>query len=156
MCTETLASILCKKCNRSRKKSSKLKGQLLRVLLDSGTMGNIIKEEVLNPSKISKRAPITWSTFGCKLKTTKKAKKISFQLPEFSTSKEIALDFQVIPKQMNKNLPYNIIIGNVSLANLGIILYFKSRSIIWDSIEVFMKGINYYDSKDKCLELLWK
>ena len=141
-----------KKSNRSRKKSGKLKGQLIRVLLDLGTTGNIIKEKVLYHSKISKGAPITWSTFGGKLKITKEAKKISFQLIEFSTSKEIDLDFQIILKQMNKDFPYNIIIGNVILANLGMILDFKSRLIIWDSIEVSIKGINYYDSKDKMFE----
>lgn len=50
-------------------------------------------------------------------------------------------------------MPYDIVIGNIDLANLGMILDFKSKSIYWNGIEVSMRGTTYYDSKDKMFSI---
>ena len=65
--------------------------------------------------------------------------KITFTLPEFSTSKVIQWVCHVDTKTLCKNAQYDMIIGADLLSELRIEINFNTQWIIWEGIEIPMK-----------------
>ena len=74
---------------------------------------------------------------------------MEFQLPEFSTFKEISWSFHVDESDPNDDtLGYDMIIGRDLLTDLGIIIDFKDGYVIWDGIKSPMKQHHSVGTKE--------
>ena len=65
--------------------------------------------------------------------------KITFTLPEFSTSKVIQWVCHEETKTLRKNAQYDMIIGADLLSELRIEINYNTQRIIWEGIEIPMK-----------------
>ena len=136
--------------SRKKRESKKHKGKLLRTLIDTGSTRNTIKANILRKTKLKKRKhPLLWDTFTGTLKTYDYAKGVEIHMPEFSDSKSANLDFDVIPEEASKSIPYDMVIGRSGLKDLKIVIDYDKNVIRWGEVEVVMKSDDYYDSKEK-------
>lgn len=115
--------------------------RVLRVLLDSGSDGDLLflyDGDKLTPTK-KRISPQKWRTSNGTFKTTEVGDlKVTF--PEFSNSKRASFRPDVIRLPKNSPKPvYDLIIGVQSLANLGCILDFASKSLTIDSVQLPMR-----------------
>ena len=107
------------------------------VLLDPGTSSSIISRKCVETQKIkiNKNYSGNWSTPAGGIKTNEKVS-IKFALVEFSASKKIFWDFHVT--RPFHNLGYDMIIGRDLLDDLGFIIDFSTRSLVWDGLRIPM------------------
>ena len=115
--------------------------RVLRVLLDSGSDGDLLflyDGDTLTPTK-KRISPQKWRTSNGTFTTTEVGDlKVTF--PEFSNSKRASFRPDVIRLPKNSTKPvYDLIIGVQSLANLGCILDFASKSLTIDSVQLPMR-----------------
>jgi hypothetical protein len=121
------------------------KQKLVRVLLDSGSDGDLIfvdkDKPMLLPS--SKRlVPQSWNTLNGRFQTTQKAE-IEPNLFEYSNSKRYLAAPDIIEyKKINKP-QHDIILGVKTMKEYGIILDFKDKMITVDEVKLPMRNINY-------------
>ena len=117
-------------------------------MCDSGASSSIIRKKYCSSISKYRRVRTTWATAGGEFQTRRKAK-VEFQLPEFSTSKEISWSFHVDESDpKNDALGYDMIIGRDLLTDLGIIIDFEDGYIIWDGIKSPMKQHHYVGTKE--------
>ena len=115
--------------------------RVLRVLLDSGSDGDLLflyDRDKLTPTK-RRISPQKWRTSNGTFTTTEVGDlKVTF--PEFSNSKRASFRPDIIRLPKNSPKPvYDLIIGVQSLANIGCILDFASKSLTIDSIKLPMR-----------------
>jgi hypothetical protein len=129
-----------------RQRSNKhYKQKLVRILLDSGSEGDLIfvhkDKPMLLPS--SKRlVPQSWNTLNGRFQTTQKAE-IELNFFEYSDS-ERYLTVPDIVEYKKINRPQNdIILGVKTMKEYGIILEFEDKTIAIDEVELPMRNINY-------------
>jgi hypothetical protein len=121
------------------------KQKLVRVLLDSGSDGDLIfvdkDKPMLLPS--SKRlVPQSWNTSNGRFQTKQMAE-IELNFFEYSNSKRY-LSAPDIAEYNKINRPqYDIILGVKTMREYGIILDFKDKMITVDEVELPMRNINY-------------
>ena len=117
-------------------------------MCDSGASSSIIRKKYCSSISKYRRVRTTWATAGGEFQTCRKAK-VEFQLPEFSTSKEISWLFHVDKSDPNDDaLGYDMIIGRDLLTDLGIIIDFEDGYIIWDGIKSPMKHHHSVGTKE--------
>jgi hypothetical protein len=118
-------------CQRSNKH---YKQKLVRVLLESGSDGDLIfvdkNKPMLLPS--SKRlAPQSWNTSNGRFQTKQKAE-IELNFFEYSNSKRYLAAPDIVEYDKINKPQYDIIFGVETMKNYGIILDFKDKMITID------------------------
>ena len=116
----------------------KPKTKVIRVLLDSGSSGTVIHEDLVKHLRVSKSTPTRWSTAAGKLQTDKVVRKLRFILHEFDTKKVIEWSAHVTKVKFN----YDLIVGRDLLQELVLVLDFKEEEIQWDGQSIPMKSVD--------------
>jgi hypothetical protein len=121
------------------------KQKLLRVLLDSGSDGNLAfvdkDKPMLLPS--SKRlVPQPWNTSNGMFQTKGKAE-IELNFFEYSNSKRYLAEPDIVEYNRNNKPPYDLILGVKTMKKYGIILDFKDKMITVDEVKLPIQNINY-------------
>ena len=138
-------------------KSSKqaTKEKLIRVLLDSGSDGDLLFHQKGKPKHVpylTRQVPCSWHTSNGVFQTKGRAK-LSIRFFEYSNSKEFLTEPDVFEYDRKMGKPvFDLIIGCNSMENLGIVLDFKARSITIDEIILPMRNINSLTDKSKAKE----
>ena len=105
------------------------KGQMLRVLLDSGCTNSIILKSFTSPktrTQLSKEDCCRYKTYGGYF-TSSSLASVAFNLVEFNKNKDLLINykFQVDKVNKSKDSKYDMIIGNDILHELRIYLLFS-------------------------------
>ena len=141
--TVTVGSPTYKQGNSKSKDKSE---RIYRILLDSGSDGNIafVTEEELSKLHVTQKAyPDTWGTSNGAFKTTEVVH-LNMTLPEFSQAKVMSTnaDIKIISK---KDKPaYDLIIGIETLAKWRAQFDFIDRTVMLDGQTVPMKPLNAF------------
>ncbi len=125
--------------------NKRYKQKLVRVLLDSGSDGNLVfvdkDKPVLLPS-LKRLVPQSWSTSNGMFQTKHKAE-IGLNFFEYSDSKRYLAEPDIIEYDKNNKLQYDLILGVETMKKYGIILDFKDKLITIDEVNLPMQNINY-------------
>jgi len=105
------------------------------VLLDSGASSSIVSYKIARKLRLYKRADCTWNTAAGTLTTSEKTTLKFMWLPELSEVELVEWHVHVVH---NTSLDYDIIIGHDMPKELGIIIDFKTKQVIWDEVSVPM------------------
>ncbi len=121
------------------------KQKLVRVLLDSGSGGNLVfvdkNKPMLLPS--SKRlVPQLWNTLNGMFQIKRKAE-IELNFFEYSNSKRYLAEPDIVECDKNNRPQYDLILGVKTMKRYGIILDFKDKMITVDEVKLPMQNINY-------------
>jgi hypothetical protein len=121
------------------------KQKLVRVLLDSGSDGNLVfvdkDKPILLPS--SKRlVPQLWNTLNGMFQTRRKAE-IELNFFEYSNRKRYLFEPDIVEYDKNNRPQYDHILGVKTMKTYGIILDFKDKMITVDKVKLPMQNINY-------------
>jgi hypothetical protein len=121
------------------------KQKLVRVLLDSGSDGDLIfvdkDKPMLLPS--SKRlVPQSWNTLNGMFQTKGKAE-IDLNFFKYSNSKKYLAEPDIVEYDKNNKPQYDLILGVKTMKKYGIILDFKEKMITVDEVKLQMQNINY-------------
>jgi hypothetical protein len=121
------------------------KQKLVRVLLDSGSDGDLVfvdkDKPMLLPS--SKRlVPQLWNTLNGMFQTKRKAE-IELNFFEYSNSKRYLAEPDIVEYDKINKPQYDLILGVKAMKKSGIILDFKDKMITFDEVELPMRNINY-------------
>jgi hypothetical protein len=120
------------------------KKQIVRVLLDSGSDGDLVFVNKDTPMLLpySKRlVPQSWNTSNGIFQTKRKAR-VELNFSYYSDSKRYYSEPDVVEYRKNCKPQYDLILGNETMKKLGIVLDFKSKTIIIDEITLPMRNIN--------------
>jgi hypothetical protein len=121
------------------------KQKLVRVLLDSGSDGDLIfvdkDKPILLPSS-KKLVPQSWNTSNGRFQTTQKAK-IELNFFEYSNSKRYLAAPDIVEYKKINRPQYDIILGVKTMKEYGIILDFKDKMIMVDKVKLPMRNINH-------------
>ena len=122
-----------------------LKKKLVRVLLDSGSDGDLIfinrDKPILLPTA-KRLVPQSWNTSSGRFQTTRKAE-IELNFFEYSDSKRYLAAPDIVEYSKTNKPQYDIILGVKTMKEYGIILDFKDKMITVDEIKLPMRNINY-------------
>jgi hypothetical protein len=134
------------KHSRHLQRSNKhYKQKLVRVLLDSGSNGDLIFVDKDKPMPLpsSKRlVPQSWNTLNGRFQTKQKAE-IELNLFEYSDSKRYLAAPDIVEYNKINKPRYDIILGVKTMKKYGIILDFKDKMIAVDEVKLPMQNINY-------------
>jgi hypothetical protein len=134
------------KCgHHSQHRNKHYKQKLVRVLLDSGSDGNLVfvdkDKPMLLPS--SKRlVPQSWNTLNGMIQTKHKAE-IELNFFEYSNSKRYLANPDIVEYDKNNKPQYAPILGVKTMKKYGIILDFKEKMITIDEVKLPMQNVNY-------------
>lgn len=118
---------------RSRAKGAP-KPKTVKILLDSGGSGCIIRRALAKKLRKVRSTPTKWTTAAGTFNTNY-AVQTQFSLPELHEGRLINWDMHVSDTLSD----YDIIVGRDMLAELGIDLLFSSRSVVWDDVSIPFK-----------------
>ena len=114
------------------------KPKMIKILLDSGSTGTLIDENLVKGKlKIKKDTPTTWNTAAGSFRTNGKVV-VEWSLPEFHV--RCRIKWECHP---SRHMGYDMIIGIDVLLALGIKLDFKTRISMWDHTEIPMRPKHY-------------
>jgi transposase InsO family protein len=104
----------------------------IRCLLDTGTTSSMILKNFVTLSQLvtKNKRPTTWKTLSGSLVTEKSAK-LTFKIPELSTSKVVTWTCHVDETSERDQVPYDMILGLDFLIEMGFSLDFDSKTIKW-------------------------
>ncbi len=128
-------------------KSSKkvTKGKLIRVLLDSGSDGDLLFHQKGKPKHfpyLTRQVLCTWHMSNGVFQTKGRGK-LPIRFFEYSNGKELLAEPDVLEYDQKMSKPvFDLIIGCNSMEKLGIVLDFKGKSITVDEIILPMRNIN--------------
>jgi hypothetical protein len=128
-------------CHRSYKHYKK---QIVRVLLDSGSDGDLVFVNKDKPMLLpySKRlVSHLWNTSNGIFQTKRKAR-IELNFFNYSDSKRYYSEPDVVEYRKDSKPQYDLILGNKTMKELGIVLDFKSKTITIDEITLPMRDIS--------------
>ena len=109
---EVVATLSRRTSTRKKGRRGLVKAHPLRVLLDSGASGNVVKRHYAAGCGLKNLPYATqWATAAGKFKT-KSSVKLTFQLPEFDHHKDVTQTFHVADLEA---IPYDMIIGQETL-----------------------------------------
>ena len=139
--------------HKSSKKGAKEK--LIRVLLDSGSDGDLLFHEKGTPkhfSYLTRQVPCSWHTSNGVFQTKGRGK-LPIRFFEYSNSKEFLAEPDVFEYDRKVGKPvFDLIIGCNSMEKLGIVLDFKAKAITIDDIILPMRNIDSLTNKSKVQE----
>jgi hypothetical protein len=128
-------------CHRSNKHC---KQNIVRVLLDSGSNGDLIfvnKDKPMLLPYPKRLAPQFWNTLNGIFLTRHKAR-VKLTFFEYSDSKRYHLEPDVVKYDEINRLQYDLILGTVSMKEFDIILNFQDKMITIDEIILPIRDIN--------------
>jgi hypothetical protein len=120
------------------------KQKIVRVLLDSGSNGDLIfvnKEKPMLLPYLKRLVPQSWNTLNGIFQMQRKAR-AELNFFEYSDSKRYHVEPDVVKYDKNNRLQYDLILGTVSMKEFGIILNFRDKMIAIDEIILPMRNIN--------------
>jgi hypothetical protein len=128
--------------HKSSKKAAKEK--LIRVLLDSGSDGDLLFHEKGRPKHfpyLTRQVPCSWHTSNGVFQTKGRGN-LPIKFFEYSSSKEILAEPDVFEydKKMGKSA-FDLILGCNSMERLGIVMDFKTKMITINEIILPMRNI---------------
>jgi hypothetical protein len=134
-----------KHSHHHRSSNKHYKQQLVQVLLDSGSDGNLVfvvkDKPMLLPS--SKRlVPQSWNTLNGMFQTKRKAE-IELNFFEYSNSKRYLAEPDIVRYDKNNRPQYDLVLGVKTMKRYGIILDFKDKMITVDEVKLPMQNINH-------------
>jgi hypothetical protein len=139
--------------HKSSKKATKEK--LIRVLLDSGSDGDLLFHEKGTPKHfpyLTRQVPCSWHTSNG-IFHTKERGKLSIKFFEYSNSKEFLAEPDVFEYDQNMGKPvFDLIIGCNSMEKLDIVMDFKAKTITINEIILPMRNIANLTNKSKVKE----
>ncbi len=134
------------KHSHHRQSSNKqYKQKLVRVLLDSGSDGNLAFVDKNKPMQLpsSKRlVPQLWNTSNGMFQTKRKAE-IEMNFFEYSDSKRYLAEPDIIEYDKNNRPQYDLILGVKTMKKYAIILDFKGKMITVDEVKLSMPNISH-------------
>ncbi len=114
-----------------------VKNKTIRVLLDSGSSGDLLfmkKESSKCISVVKQVVPQSWGTSNGTF-VTDKVGDIEISFVEYSASKKIRLQLDIVDYSPGKQAPmYDLIIGKQTMHDLGVKLDFQEKTIMIDEI----------------------
>jgi hypothetical protein len=133
------------KHSHHRQRSNKhYKQKLVRILLDSGSDGDLIfvdKDKPMLLPSLKRLVPQSWNTSNGRFQTTRKAEiELNFF---YSNSKRYLAAPDILEYKKIDRPQYDIILGVKTMKEYGIILDFKDKMITFDEVELPMRNINY-------------
>jgi hypothetical protein len=121
------------------------KQKLVRVLLDSGSDGDLVSADndkpIMLPS-LKRLDPQSWNTSNGMFQTKHKAE-IKLNFFEYSDSKRYLTKPDIIEYDKSNRPQYDLILGIKTMKKYGIILDFKDKMITVDEVKLPMQNINY-------------
>jgi hypothetical protein len=120
------------------------KKQMVRVLLDSGSDGDLVFVNKDKPMLLpySKRlVPQLWNTSNGIFQTKRKAR-VELNFFDYSESKRYYSEPDLVEYNKDSKSQYDLILGNETMKELGIVLDLKSKTITIDEITLPMRNIN--------------
>jgi hypothetical protein len=121
------------------------KQKLVRVLLDSGSDGNLVfvdkDKPMLLPSS-KKLVPQSWNTSNGRFQTKRKAE-IELNFIEYSNRKRYLAEPDIMEYDKNNRPQYDLILGVKTMKRYGIILDFKDKMITVDEVKLPMQNISH-------------
>ena len=137
--------------HKGSKKGAKEK--LIRVLLDSGSDGDLLFHEKGAPkhfSYLTRQVPCSWHTSNGVFQTKGRGK-LPIRFFEYSNSKEFLAEPDVFEyNQKKEGRPvFDLIIGCNSMEKLGIVLDFKAKTSTIDEINLPMRNIERLTNESK-------
>jgi hypothetical protein len=134
----------------TRHRSNKhCKETIVRVLLDSGSNGDLIfvnKDKPMLLPNSKWLVPQSWNTLNGLFLTRPKAL-VELNFFEYSDSKRYHVEPDVVGYNKFNRLQYDLILGTVSMKEFGIILNFREKMITIDETILPMKDINKLQGK---------
>jgi hypothetical protein len=107
-----------------------------QVLLDSGSDGNLIfvnKDKPMLLPYLKRLVPQSWNTSNGIFQTRRKAR-VELNFFEYSDSKKCHVEPDVVEYDKDNKSQYDLILGIVTMKELGIILNFRDKMITIDEI----------------------
>ncbi len=146
--TTTIAAVMRgrpKHSHHHQDSNKHYKQKLVRVLLDSGSDGNLVfvdkDKPMLLPS--SKRLVLQlWNTLNGMFQTKRKAE-IELNFFDYSNRKRYLAEPDIVEYDKNNRPQYDLILGVKIMKKYGIILDFKDKMITADEVKLPMHNINY-------------
>ncbi len=123
--------------NNDASKGIIVKTRTIRVLLDTGSSGDLLfirKGSYKDILCVRRNVPQSWGTSNGTFQT-KKVGDINISFVEYSASKSVHLTPDIVEYDAGANAPmHDLIIGKQTLHGIGAVLDFKDRSITIDNI----------------------
>jgi hypothetical protein len=120
------------------------KNKTIRVLLDSGSSGNLLFMKKGSSKRISivmRVVPQLWGTSNGTF-VTDKVGDIEISFVEYSASKKVCLQLDIVEYSPREQVPmYDLIIGKQTMHNLGVKLDFQETTVTIDKILLPMRNI---------------
>ncbi len=132
------------------------KQKIVRVLLDSGSNGDLIfvnKDKPMLLPYLKRLVPQSWNTPNGIFQTWCKAQ-VELNFFEHSESKRYHVEPDVVKYDGNNRQQYDLIFGTVSMKEFGIILNFRDKMITIDETILPMRDINNLQGSSM-LRVLW-
>jgi hypothetical protein len=127
--------------HRSNKHYNK---KIVWVLLDSGSDEDLVfvnkNKPMLHPY-LKRLVPQLWNTLNGIFQTKLKAR-VELNFFDYSDSKRYYSEPGVVEHRKDSKSQYDLILGNETMKELGIVLDFKSKTITIDEITLQMRNIN--------------
>ena len=122
--------------------SLKVKTKTIRVLLDTGSSGDLlfIQKGKIDIPIVKRAVPQSWNTSNGTFQT-KKVGDIELSFLDYSNSKRVRVTPDIVEYSSNTPPMYDLILGKQSLHDLGVILDFKEKTITIDEILLPMRNI---------------
>jgi hypothetical protein len=120
------------------------KQKIVRVLLDSCSDGNLILLTKINPCCFPTQKGWFHSRGILQMGTSRRGAKARVELNffKYSDSKRYHVEPDVVKYEKNNRPQYDLILGTVTMKELGIILDFRDKMITIDEIILPMRNIN--------------
>ena len=132
------------KPNNDASKGIIVKTSTIRVLLDTGSSGDLLfirKGSHKDIPCVKRNVPQSWGTSNGTFQT-KKVGDINISSVEYSASKSVHLTPDIVEFDAGAHAPmYDLIIGKQTLHDIGAVLDFKDRSITIDNILLPLRNI---------------
>ncbi len=116
----------------------------MRVLLDSGSDGDLVfvnKGKPMLLPYLKRLVPQSWNTSNGIFQTKRKAR-VELNFVDYSDSKRFYSEPDVVEYNKDSKPQYDLILGNETMKELGIVLDFKSKTITIEEITLPMRNIN--------------
>jgi hypothetical protein len=122
----------------------KVQNKITRVLLDSGSSGDLLFVKKGSSTRISVAkwvVPQSWGTYNGTF-ITDKVGDIEISFVENSASNKVRLQLDIVKYSLGDQAPmYALIIGKQILHDLGVVLDFKEKTVQIDEILLPMRNI---------------
>jgi hypothetical protein len=120
------------------------KQKIVRVLLDSGSDGNLIfvnKDKPMLLPYLKRLVPQSWNTSNGIFQTRRKAR-VELNFFKYSDSKRYHVEPDVVEYNKDNRPQYDLILGTVTMKEFVIILNLRDKMITIDEIILPMRNIN--------------